>query len=395
MTENHDVLIVGASISGLYAASRLAEAGWQVLVLDKRKNIGLPVRCGEATGNRAEIERFMPFDESYIAATLTGLSVHVSHDRPFGRDIPDCGVILKRDMFELRIAQRATRAGAVIRLETTVSGLAHSGETITGVVLENGEAVSARWIIGADGSESAIGRRAGMLAALDPADAYSAAQYTVSGYTLPDNHMHFYVGAEFIPRGYIWVFPKGEGKLSIGAGLYGSPKKTELRAIDILHEFLDAEYPGLERSNLISGCAPLAVCPKQLVKNNIILVGDAARQVNPLTAGGIMNALEACELMADSLIAAGKNGEHHKALLRYEKKWGGRPRFEQKMFQMFKDVFVGLSDTELRTTIRMVDELFKADMRRDRPFSLPILKAVRILAMYLPKLGKHWRTILK
>jgi digeranylgeranylglycerophospholipid reductase len=72
MADHFDIIIIGASIAGLYSGSKLTEAGRNVCIIDRKKEIGTPVRCGEATGNRAELSRFIAIDESWIARDFNG-----------------------------------------------------------------------------------------------------------------------------------------------------------------------------------------------------------------------------------------------------------------------------------------------------------------------------------
>ena len=59
MKSFYDVIVVGAGPAGSVLASEVCCAGFSAILLEKRPVIGEPVRCGEATGNREEIERFM------------------------------------------------------------------------------------------------------------------------------------------------------------------------------------------------------------------------------------------------------------------------------------------------------------------------------------------------
>src|SRR5664279_3333386 len=74
----YDAVIVGASLAGLYSDMALAKNGWKVCILDRKSTIGIPVRCGEATGNRRELSRFIPIDESWIASDITGVALHLN-----------------------------------------------------------------------------------------------------------------------------------------------------------------------------------------------------------------------------------------------------------------------------------------------------------------------------
>jgi len=374
----YDVIISGASVAGLYSGYKLAKAGMSVLIIDRRAEIGNPVRCGEATGNRREIERFFPYDESYIARDLTGLAVHVNGSEELSVEIPDTGVILRREKFEQYIANLAKKAGATITLDETVTGLIESETGYSGVNSSMGY-ITGKFIVAADGAESFLGREAGLTSHLKPRDAYTALQYRIKSDKFNDGKMHFFSGNQSIPNGYIWVFPKDNGEVSVGAGLFGSHKKGE-KAATYLDAFMAEHYANCKKSMLITGCAPIAVSPKQLTKANLLIVGDAARMVNPLTAGGIMNALEAADLMGDCIIEAHRKGSL-KPLDRYSKKWNGTPRFIQKVFFVIKDIYSQSPDEEIIATAQAAAK-FLAKLDRSKLFTLPFSALFPMIRLY-------------
>lgn len=381
--KEYDVLISGASVSGLYSGYALAKAGLSVLILDRRDAIGTPVRCGEATGNRKEIERFIPYDESYIARELSGLAVHLNGEEQVAAEIDDTGVILHRDLFEQFIADLAEKSGAKIRLNTTVTALLPSDKgNYKGLELNGSEVVTGRYIVAADGAESFLGREAGITSHLKPRDAFTSLQYRVKSDRLNDGKMHFFIGSKTIPNGYLWVFPKVPGELSIGAGLFGSHRKGE----DVQHyleQFLQEFYPHAERSKLITGCAPLNIVPKQLVKENLLIVGDAARMVNPLTAGGIMNALEGADIMVNAITESAKKGSL-KPLAKYSKTWNRSPRFTQKCFYVAKELLLESTDCDIKKSCGVMYQfLSKAD--RSKLFTIPFHTIFPVLRLYSKK----------
>lgn len=389
----YDVIIVGASISGLYSAYKLAKAGLQVFVVDRRSEIGTPIRCGEACGNRVEIERFLPYDLSYIAVELEGLAAHLNDEQKVDSTIEETGVILRRDKFEQFMARHAEEFGATIQLETSVKSLIkENDDTYSGILLHDGATVSAAWIIGADGAESFVGQQVGLTECIKPQDAFTSLQYRIKSTKWNNKKMHFFVGSKTIPNGYIWVFPRSETEVSVGAGLYGS-SATAPKASEYLDAFIEKHYPQAPKSHLITGCAPLSVSPKRLVKENVMIVGDAARMVNPLTAGGIMTAIEAADLMGDCLLKTIKTG-NRKHLQTYEKRWNFKPRLTQKLFFIMKEIFAESSDAVIEKTLGMVYKLLLKS-NRSKAFSIQPLSLIQMLWLFsgtfLKKAPMLWR----
>ncbi len=386
----YDIIIVGASIAGLYAGMKLALAGQKVCILDRKKEIGLPVRCGEATGNRAELARFVDVDESWIAQDIKGFTVHFRESVFLKKEMEETGVILHRDLFEKQMADKAEKNGADIFLKTAVSGLLHGSNGVTGVRCDNGREITGSLIIGADGCESKIGRWAGVTDTIPIRDAFSAVQYRVKSNYCNDGFLHFFIGSADIPGGYIWIFPRSEHEISVGAGMYrGNGQSQKVKAL--LDDFITRNIPEAQCSHFISGCAPLSISPKQLYKDNVLVIGDAARQVNPLTAGGIMNALEAADLAVHAILAGRNNNKTYSISKGYSKKWTKTQRRQQKIYYMFKEVYLDSSDKEMKLVTEKVGKIFntKRSIDRSKPFIFPLFPLLRLFLFLFAKFAKH------
>ena len=110
---------------------------------------------------------------------------------------------------------------------------------------------------------------------------------------------------EFAPGGYVWVFPKGDGKANVGLGVQADlPRRAN--AIELLTRFIESQ-PSLARGypvTLVVGNVPVALPPARIVGDGVMLIGDAARQVDPLTGGGIINAMIAGRIAAQVAVDA-------------------------------------------------------------------------------------------
>ena len=156
MKTAYDLIVVGAGPAGSAAAMRAAQAGLDVLLVEKRQEIGVPVRCGEATDIETTV-RFMELDQRWIAnhvesyAIFNGAGDFVS--------VPPSGdtIILDRKVFDEALAAQAVRAGAEVRVNTAAVDLIRAGDAIVGVRLQSfGKSfnVRARLVVAADGVES-------------------------------------------------------------------------------------------------------------------------------------------------------------------------------------------------------------------------------------------------
>lgn len=383
----YDAVIVGASVAGLYAGLKLARGGRHVRIVDRRSEIGVPVRCGEATGNRAELARFVEVDEQWISSDITGLAAHVGSRFEARRKIPQAGVMLHRDRFERALARAAERAGAELTLCTEATGLSSAEDGSRGVELQDGTVLRGRVVIGADGSESMVGRLAGVTRTLALKDAFSSLQYRIRSDFCNDGLLHFFVGNEIVPHGYIWVFPKSDGCIGVGAGLYGcAPDSAKAR--HFLDRFVQDTIGTTPPKDRLTGCVPLAMSPRRLHRDNVAVVGDAARQANPLTAGGIMNALEAADCLGDALLNIGAD-RVDAALERYSAVWTRRHRNEQKIYAVLQRALVAAPDHEIIELIQAAERAFPEKIDRSGPFSLPVGALGKLAVRFGPKLVRH------
>lgn len=390
MPDTYDIIIVGASIAGLYSGWKLARSGFHVAIFDRKREIGLPVRCGETTGNRAELERFFNIDESWIAKDIEGCTIHYGYEKNLTKEIKEFGVQLYRDKFEKFLANEAVKNNAEISLGTGITELLWDGNNACGVRSDQGSEFTADLIIGADGCESKVGRWAGITEHVPVQDAFSAIQYRITSDFCNDNFLHFFFGTMYIPGGYIWVFPRSDSEISVGAGLYrGNNQVTKVKVF--LDTFIQKYIPDASCGNMISGCAPLSLCPKNLYRKNVLVIGDAARQVNPLTAGGIMNALEAADLAFKAIISR-KTGSVTQVIRKgYSKKWAKNQRRQQKLCYILKEVILECSDNEIESMIKFAEREFRGEDKTDRsrPAYFPTIPLIKIFLLFFSKFVKH------
>ena len=121
-----DVIIVGAGPGGSMAAKTAAEAGLDVVLLEKRQEIGDPVRCAEGVSKRALCQMVKPEPE-WIASEVKGARIYA----PDGRSIvmsedksgSEVGYVLERKVFDRGLAMQAARAGAKVMVKTRALGL--------------------------------------------------------------------------------------------------------------------------------------------------------------------------------------------------------------------------------------------------------------------------------
>ena len=344
MKKEYDIIVVGAGPSGSIAARFAAEKGVSVLLLEKDRDVGYPVRCGEAV-SKVGIEEFISTDEKWIASTITKFAFVSPNETEVTIQLNDIGYILERRLFDYELARTAADAGAEILTRTYVNGLLIEEGKVCGVKYEyQGEQkeVRAKIVIAADGVESRVGRWAGISTHIDFRDMESAVQITAANIPVAQDTLYFYFGQEVAPSGYFWIFPKGNNKANIGIGVSGLIGKKK-SALSYLDDFMQKHYPDAPVLTRIAGGVPCGITLDKISATGIMLVGDAARQVNPLSGGGIASG------MIGGSIAGRIAGEAVKMnklnhILTYDKAWNDRLGKRHLVFNRIKEGIYNFPD---------------------------------------------------
>lgn len=387
MKENYDVVVVGAGPAGSMAAYSAAKGGASVLMLDRRRELGVPVQCGEALAEDVLKELKIEPDPSWAVrrtnsvkiVSPSGIEVRISERKVTGK----VGYILNRKVFDKYLATMAAKAGADVMVGTYVDGLISENGKLIGIrgkTLEGRLNVKARVVIGADGVGSRVARWAGLNTTLKLNDIETCAQFQMVGvdFESPDM-MEFYISSKIAPGGYAWVFPKGDDFANVGLGVLGSSAKR--RPIEYLQDFV-ANKPGLAKGKVIEingGGVPVGGPAKKTVKDNVIIVGDAARQVNALTGGGIDSAMRAGCIAGEVAAKAVSDGDtSEKRLNEYEKRWREQMGKRLERYLKAKNVLLSLEDEELD---RLAVTLSKVKFDR-----ISLMEMLRTLIKAHPKL---------
>jgi digeranylgeranylglycerophospholipid reductase len=245
------------------------------------------------------------------------------------------GYVLERRVFDRVLAEHAAQARAEVRVKTAATGLLMDEGRVCGVSIRRGDffagggmEVKARVVIAADGVEAQLGRWAGLDVQLPLRDTMVCAQYLLAGIEIDPTCTCYAIGHGLAPGGYAWIFPKGQGRANVGLGVQADLWQTQGpnggTVLGHLTRFIEAR-PALAQGypvTLVTGNVPSALPPARLVTDGLMLVGDAARQVDPLTGGGITSAMVAGKLAAQVAVRAIAAGDTSGDFLsRYEKAW--------------------------------------------------------------------------
>ncbi|MGC9132680.1 MAG: geranylgeranyl reductase family protein [Candidatus Micrarchaeia archaeon] len=392
---DYDIIVVGAGPAGSSAAKEAALKGAKVLLVDRRKEIGAPVRCGEGLGAGIEKELNFKVPKEAIDAYINGAELYAPNNKKLElRNEASKGYVIDRKKFDKFLAEEAARAGAEVIVKTRIDDLKKEGSRFIGVVGSSmGERfeASAKVIIAADGGESLIARKAGINSIATLYDSDFGIEYEMVGVDVKDV-IEIYFSNNFAPRGYAWVFPKGKDSANVGVGVDG----LHGNAIYFLKKFLEDYKERFENARVVAvkgGLITVGMYLDELVKQNLMVVGEAAHQVDPVHGGGIALSMKAGKIAGRVACEYVKENKDISYLQEYKKEWDReeKKRFEQRL--ELRKVLEKMNDEDLNA---IFDALNSEDLQKviDGDFKTVVKKVSKIL-IKRPSLVKLISVLLK
>lgn len=343
----YDVVVVGGRVGGSVSSLFASKNDLDVLMIEKRQEIGVPVQCAEATSEITFQTIGIKPSDRYICSEIYGAELYAPDGTHFRMNPSDdeMGYIIDRKVFDKSLAIESAKAGTDIMVKTTVKDLIIKNGKVKGVVAKHlGETmeIEADLVIAADGVESNIAQMAGLNFRYGIRDICSCVQYKMVGIDADPGYMQFYFGNEVAPGGYVWVFPSENGVTNVGIGVRSS-KET---AYEYLNRF--TKNLGGTPIELNIGGVPVSGPVEKTYTDGLLVVGDAAGHVDPITGGGIHLATT-CGKIAGNVAAEAIKREDTSAefLKRYEEEWKREIGSVVKNSLKYRKVLDKLSDKEL------------------------------------------------
>jgi digeranylgeranylglycerophospholipid reductase len=354
--EEVDALVVGAGPAGSSVAFELARRGRSVLVAEEHALVGRPVQCAGLVSNRV---LDLAGSRRTVLRPVRGASVFSPslHRMRFQAPEPRAFVI-DRGGIDRELAERAARAGARFETGARFDSVREGRDGRRVAQLARGAApgleVGCRLLVGADGVASGVARACGLRRPVEILPAFEAEFPQSPG---DPDEVEVYLGRSFAPGLFGWWIPDGAGGARVGLAA-SAGEESARRYFDRLLAHLERRFGQPLRnatSYLVSGI-PIGELPR-IVGDRVMLVGDAAAQVKPVSGGGIFLALRAGQIAAEVAEEALATGSLRAAdLAAYPARFEAEVGEELRRARYLRRVFLRLSDADLDRIVLALDE---------------------------------------
>ncbi len=385
-----DVIVVGAGTGGCLAAKTVAEAGLKVCMIDRKneQDIGDKV-CGDAIGKHH-------FDNIGIAhpsgaeldQKIEGLKVY-SPDRETVVNVKGEGIhgyLVNRQLFGQRLVKDAKDAGATLIDSTVVTEPVMKDGYVVGVLAKdlktgNKLSLSAKVVVDASGHSAVLRKKLppelGIETEIKNEDV-EVCYREIREVKEPIADFGFckiYLDLQRVPGGYYWIFPKSSTTVNVGLGVVmteGFPNPKDL------YNELILSMPFFKGSRALTGGGGLVPTRRPIspmVGNGVIIIGDAACQVNPIHGGGIGSSMMGGVKAAEFIIKALENGDvSREALWPYTGVFMKLYGAKQAGLDIFRMLLQRLTNKEMNYGMRhhliTDDDLLKTSMGEDMKLNI-------------------------
>jgi geranylgeranyl reductase family protein len=342
----HDVVVIGAGPSGSSCAYWLAEAGWDVVVVEK-KTFPREKTCGDGLTPRAVrqladmgLEDALAGSHRYTGLRAFGFGQSIEMQWPEHPHFPDYGYTITRHDLDGMVAARAAQAGATLLQGTEVVGVvaddavpasplpALHGVTVKEKGATGTRVINAHYVVVADGSNSRIGRMLGTTRRRDlPLGMALRGYYRSDRHDDPfiESHLDIRDADGTVVPGYGWIFPMGDGRVNVGVGLLSTEQRWKgVNTSTLMDTFVDYApkswglSPHTSLGPPTGGKLPMGLSVGPRVGHNVLIAGDAGGAINPFNGEGIAYGYETGRLAAAALGHA-LTGAGPRALAAYDR----------------------------------------------------------------------------
>jgi digeranylgeranylglycerophospholipid reductase len=393
MKQHYDIGIIGAGPIGGYLAAELSKNNYSIALFEQHKEIGIPMNCAGLITPRV-FDTFSIPKQNIIHNEIQGAHIH----SPSGYTLSIGGdkthaVSIDRTAFDRYLVEIATKRKTELYLGEKIVSIQSEKDSVE-LVTADGKKTTCSILIGADGPFSKVRDLYGFP---QPREYLRGIGAIVENMSLNPSFVEIFVGNRIAPGFFAWMIPinRDGTKARIGLCISREHKKSpQYYFQNMFKEFPTASF--LKSAQIIEktgGIIPLGPL-SQTVKDNILLVGDAAAQVKPTSGGGIyMGLVSANHCVAIINESKRKEGFSTDVLHGYHQAWRKDIGKELYMGMQFRRIYGKLTDGDFDKYIQKFNtpSIIKIITERgdiDYPSALlrPLLKKIPTLIRLLPRI---------
>jgi geranylgeranyl reductase family protein len=309
----YDVIVVGAGPAGCRTAELIAKKGYDVLVLEEHSTVGKPVQCtGLVCKKIGKLPKDIIINKIKKARFFSGQEYfEIKSKQPV--------FIINREKFDKYLALNAKKAGVEFKVSTKFTGF---------------ENYQAKFFVGADGPNSIVAKKARIKL---PNNLLFAVQVRAK-YVFDSDTVELWFGSGIAPGLFAWVVPENEETARVGL-------MTERNPNEYLEKFLEMRFEKIKNSDRVGDIIRYGLIECS-VSDKVLLVGDAACQIKPFSAGGLVYGQIGAKHAADACAKALETNDFSKQFLlnNYDKKWKKELEKPIKRGLLFKKIFSKIGD---------------------------------------------------
>ena len=301
MNFDYDVVIVGAGPVGSTISYYLAQNGLNVAIVEKKKKIGYPLQCAGILSGHIFESNELPGE--VILNSVKGAFLHTKNHILNVEKQDDVAYIIDRIAYDQYLLTRAIENGVKLINNKVIDVDSEKGM----VHFSNGEYITSQVIVGCDGYNSNVSSAIGnnqknfkasqMLVSIDEEIIADFRKSNKPAYDYVDTYLF-----EDILPGFLWIIPLQNNQYRIGLFSNQSHRQQNEFLINFLNDNFDYEI--MEKHK---GFIPIYDKANELVKNRVLLIGDAASQVKPTSGGGLLLGFDSCKIASRYITEAIEN----------------------------------------------------------------------------------------
>lgn len=316
---NSDVAVIGAGPAGSTTARVIANQGYDVILVEKDEYPGKTNVC--AGGMPKSIIKDMDLSSDVIEKEISKETDYF----PWGSRVVELDhITVYRHVFDKNLADRAMEDGVKFLNNVLIKDISVKNDMV--YLFSKDLAIESKLVVFADGPNTLAYKRFGIGFKPESNKTIISATCEVEWKNNPLDQYELYYGYDISPWGYGWVFPR-KNTVNVGIGcLYSEIQSNVMVSLNYLlrkHPLIQEKFKGKKIVSLSSATIPIAPAGK-IFNERMLVVGDAAGMVDPVTGGGIDHAINGGKI-AGKICAMSLEEEDFSSrfLSRYQTMWHG------------------------------------------------------------------------